>query len=214
MRLPFVRRNEDGTLDLWHVQETGNPEIDHSAGRLCAARLTHFYRAFDYPQVAPHIFEAVMKRAKPPRAIHQGFADEGIMAVAHAPANATPGLSIVSAMGRGKDHLDPARFPFVTTRRDGSLDAWDVRDTGDWADDNARGRHFADLTAEVTRRTQMPDFFRSVVASMVEEPARFEGSRGHWTGFLTEVATISTASCAYSTPHKAAALPLHHAAFA
>lgn len=172
--LPSTRVNDDGTLNLWHVRDTGLGNRDYNFGRLTAALLISVMRKHDTPGPLYHVLAARMAGPGKDEVCFAAFLEEvsrSIMA-AH-PAN-LPLLSV--PLPRDLDPAtDPCRIigliPFATRCRDrGPL--WRPVPTGDQEQDMATGRHLGAVVVHLIHRTRWKDLlYHCTVRMAVDDPS-------------------------------------------
>jgi D-tyrosyl-tRNA(Tyr) deacylase len=83
--------------------------------------------------------------------------------------------------------IQTAPLPFVTMERELITSWWTVSPSGNWSDDNASGRHFAEMLIAEMRVTQNPLLLKHVVQSMCEQKTR----SGIEVGFLHQIAELA-----------------------
>jgi hypothetical protein len=211
LKLHFVNETDDGRLDYWSPPATGVEETDIQLGRSYAARLLHLYREFDCQHLAAFILERWVETAPRCRGfVRNGFAIEGCLAMRAAPEDATAAMRTARIATRGNTLKS---LPFVV-HKGGKADAWAVESSGDWSQDNAAGRHYGALTVLFVRESGSDEIVSMILESMASDPERFERTRGIWTGWITEIAEVQTASCPEATIYQQSAMPHHKAGLA
>lgn len=209
LTLPFVSETETGTLDYWRPVATGDRTADYAIGGAYCARLLHFYREEQAQHIAPFILDRMVRRTPRCRGfVRAGFFQEACEAIKAAGEDASPALrtaTLAQRAARGRD------LPFVRRSDGDDDDWWCVAPSGDWSRDTATGRHFGALTALAARQPNGCRIFMRIIGSMASDFERFEESRGLWTGWATEIASIKSSGSALATVNQRAEIARHRA---
>ena len=204
-QLPFVAKKPNGTLDLWVVTPTGDTQKDLMMGRQYFAWLLHVMREFDAPFLLSHLHTAWHQKNDNSENVRQGLALEMSDTLCAADPGC-PQIKMATADYRPVHDLREAmlKLPFVSERPDGSLNCFDVKWDGDFSDVQARGRHYAALTAKFLRDTRHPSFLGFVAHSIPVERAGGD----LMTGYLTTLVEIAATASQESTVNQRSTLPL------
>lgn len=169
--LPFVSVKDDGTLDLWSVNDTNNPERDYTNGRLRCALVIEIMRWNDAPHLLHHFLAARMASRGGDERTISAFMEELSRSIMAVSPEDLPVLSVPLPREVGPD-CDPALvadlLPLTRRRECGALDVWNPTITGDYEQDCATGRHVGAVLAHITHRTRWRDFITNCMMRVCE----------------------------------------------
>lgn len=203
-QLPFVSQKADGSLDLWDVTPTGDTQKDLMMGRQYFAWLLHVMREFDAPYLLFHVGTAWHSKRDLTHDVKAGWTYELSDALAAADPNC-PQLMMANADYSKGDIRDAMlQLPFVSERPDGTLNCFDVNWDGSLEELQARGRHYAALTAKFLRDTRHPSFLGFLALSVPAE----HGCSDLRVGFLNDLVQIAVTALPTSTVNQRSTLPL------
>lgn len=205
-RLPFVARNEDGTLDFWAVQDTGDARLDYTRGRSYAARFIWLMRAHDAPHLLFHVLEAHLTRASG-LSVFRAFMEEANRTVIALSPQRLPLLPVplprtISCQSDPREVIDA--IPFVSRDAQGRRVHWSPTVTGDYEQDCATGRYYGAAVVHLIHRSRWKNLL-SDCFTRIAEAVPVSGQEAVFVGADQVLAEALIAAPETATPYARAA---------